>query len=327
MDSSTVTTQREELAHCLAEAAAQGGVDREACARLQNKLAKGHFNLVVAGAFKRGKSTVINALLGAELLPVGVIPVTSVVTLLKYGPAPKAAVGFVTGEEREVPLAQIAQYATERANPGNIKGVSEVTVAHPSEWLRGGTRLVDTPGIGSVHQHNTDVAYRFLPQADAVLFVAAADQPIGRAELDFLSHIRQYAGKVFCLLNKADYLSADQLTESAAHAVREALGGAVPVLPVSARLALEGGSNRSPELLERSGFPDLQRRLKRFLDEEKEEVWLVTLANHLLHILSQTRLTNELEARSLTAPLENLEANRRAFARKKTGNPPGQIRL
>lgn len=156
------------LSQCLQEAAALDVADAHALRQLRVRFAEGAFNLVVAGQFKRGKSSVINALLDHSLLPVGAVPLTSVVTILCHGATPAATVHFLDGKARAVPTGQLADYVTERGNPGNAKGVREVIVAFPSEWLAGGTRLVDTPGIGSVDQHNTDVALRYLPQVDAV---------------------------------------------------------------------------------------------------------------------------------------------------------------
>lgn len=304
----------------LAEACALEGVDRAACAQLAQKLDERAFNLVVAGEFKRGKSTVINALLGAELLPTGVVPLTSVVTRLQYGETATVTVIFASGEERAVALAALSDYVTERGNPKNAKDVREVSVAYPAEWLRGGIRLVDTPGIGSVHQHNTEVTYQYLPQADAVIFVASVEQPVSRAELDFLVDIRRYAGKVFCLLNKLDYLSEGELAESVAFAsgaLREALGVAVPVFPVSARLALEGRIKADAAAVARSRLPEFDAALRGFLLQEGGEVWAQSARRNLLRLLAEARLAGELELRALEAPMELLEANLKAFAVKK----------
>ncbi len=302
------------------EAAAVPGMAALPLAALRAKLADHAFNLVVAGEFKRGKSTVINALLGVDLLPTGVVPLTSVVTLLRYGDTLGATVIFDHGETRAVPLESLPDYVTERGNPKNAKGVREVAVTFPAEWLNGGIRVVDTPGIGSVHEHNTEVTFRYLPQADAVIFVACVDQPVSRTELDFLSRVRRYAGKVFCLLNKTDYLSEAELAESAAfssHALRDALGAPVPVFPVSARLALRGRTENDAELLARSRFPEFDAALRRFLLEEGGEVWLNSVRQNLLRLLAEGRLSVELEMRALTTPLASLEANVQAFAAKK----------
>lgn len=308
------------LQACLEETARLEQVDADACESLARKLRDNVFHLVVAGQFKRGKSSLVNAMLGAPVLPVGVVPLTSVITVLHWGERPRVSVMFYSGETVEVEHGEIADYVTERGNPKNAKGVREVTVAYPSEWLRGGIRLVDTPGIGSVFEHNTDVTFRYLPQADAVLFVASVDQPVSRAEADFLTGVRQYADRIFCLLNKADYLSPEELAESVAfstRAVRDALEAPVPVFAVSAKRALEGKEKGDARLLAGSGFPAFDVALRRFLVEEKQDVWLRSLRRNLLRILAQAELAVGIELKSLSEPLARLEDALQRFAAKK----------
>jgi len=308
------------LLSAVEDAATIPGIPAQPLAALRAKLAEHAFNLVVAGEFKRGKSTVINALVGADLLPTGVVPLTSVVTLLRYGDTPGAAVTFNSGETRAVALDALTDYVTERGNPKNAKGVLEVAVTFPAQRLADGIRLVDTPGIGSVHQHNTEVTYKYLPQADAVIFVASVEQPVSSIELEFLAEIRRYAGKVFCLLNKTDYLSEAELAESVAfatQALQQALGATVPVFPVSARLALRARAENNTELLVSSHFPEFDAALQRFLLEEGGEVWRNSVRANLLRLLAEGRLSVELELRALSTPLEELEANLLAFAAKK----------
>lgn len=301
------------LAALMDAAAAIPGIPTRPLADLREKLAAHAFNLVVAGEFKRGKSSLINALLGADLLPTGVVPLTSVVTRLQYGEAPTARVVFENGETRAVPLEALPDYVTEKANPKNAKNVREVTVAYPADWLKGGIHLVDTPGIGSLYRHNTDVTYQYLPQADAVILVASVDQPMSRTELDFLADIRRYAGKVFCLLNKIDILTETELAESAAFAtgaLREALGEQARIFPVSARLARQGW-------LAESRLPEFDAALRRFLLEESGAVWAGALHRSLRRLLAEARLAIELEMNALSAPLDELEAKLAAFAVKK----------
>jgi predicted GTPase len=308
------------LERCLDDAQSLAGIDADACRQLAERLREGTFNLVVAGEFKRGKSSVINALLGADVLPVSVVPLTSVVTLVRHGESPGATVAFAGGERRPIELREIADYATEKGNPGNAKHVDHVLVSWPCEWLRGGIRIVDTPGIGSVHQHNTDVALRFLPQADAVIFVASADQPVGRAELDFLADIRRDAAKVFCVLNKADYLSDAELRESidfATRAVGEALQAQVPVIAFSARRVSAGKAQADAELLRAGGLPELDAALSRLLGEERRTVWLRSLARALDRLLARAQLAIGLESKALSEPLERIEASVALFENRK----------
>jgi tRNA U34 5-carboxymethylaminomethyl modifying GTPase MnmE/TrmE len=312
--------RRLELSRCLDEAATLGA-DVDACAVLRQKLRELTFNLVVAGQFKRGKSSLLNALLGDELLPVGVIPLTSVVTLIRDGPMKAATVELEDGREQSIPVDDLSSYVTERGNPHNVLAVRQVVIEHPSSWLASGVRLVDTPGIGSVYEHNTDVAQKYLPNADAVLFIASVDQPLSRAELDFLQSIRQYAEKIFCVLNKIDHLNEEELQDSidfVRDQLRANLNFEVPLFAVSARLALQARKQSNAHVLIRSGFPAFEHSLREFLARDKEEVLLRSIARSLLRLLSQARFAHELEAKVLTTPQAQLETNLAAFARKRT---------
>lgn len=278
------------------------------------------FNLVAVGEFKRGKSSVLNALIGADILPVGVVPLTAIVTILEYGEEPVVRVIFLDGAERQVPLAALWDFVTENGNPGNEKSVSEVRIAWPSLWLKSGVRLIDTPGIGSVYRHNTDITYRFLPKADAVLFLLSVNQPVGQAEYDFLKEVRTFAGQIFFILNKIDLLSDADLAESAAFASRvlaEVMGGPVPVFPVSARLALEGHKTGSEELLVQSRFPTFTEALGAFLMEGKGNALAASIAKELLRLVSQARFNAELALSSLSTPVEQLRRKVEVFERKR----------
>lgn len=307
------------LATVMADAADIPSISASALAAIRTKFSEHAFHLVVAGEFKRGKSTLINALVGANLLPTGVVPLTSVVTLLRYGDVAAADVIFENGENRSVPLETLAEYVTERGNPDNVKRVREVVVTYPATWLKGGIRLVDTPGVGSVHSHNSEVTSRYLPQADAVIFMVSADQPLSRNELDFLADIRRYAGKVFCLLNKIDYLSAAERDESRAFAVevlREAIAADVPVFAVSTRQALQARSCSDARQWADSGLAPFDQALQRFLQEEGGAIWLESVRRQLWRLLTESRLSLELEQQALSLPLATLDANLQAFERK-----------
>ncbi|MGH8113060.1 MAG: dynamin family protein [Rhodanobacteraceae bacterium] len=317
---SDATGLRARLAADLEAAAALPGIDATALAALRGKFAGRLFNLVVAGEFKRGKSSTINALLGADVLPTGVVPLTSIVTILRHGSPASARVCYEHGRCETVAVERIADYVTERANPKNVKRVREVEVTYPAPWLGHGFRLVDTPGIGSAYSHNTEVTRAYLPEADAVIFVASVEQPVSQSELDFLTGIRAWAGRIFCLLNKTDFLSEAELAESVAFAtatLRDALGRDVPVFPVSARLALQARAAGAEDRFEASGFAKFDTALRHFFANDSGAVWVASIHRHLLRLLSECRLAAELELRATEAPLETLEANLAAFAARK----------
>jgi predicted GTPase len=141
---------------------------------------------------KRGKSSFINALLGAEILPTGVLPVTAVITKIRYGTVPNATVICSVGDLREqVDRSSLADYITEAGNPGNTKQVASVEIAYPSPFLESGIVFIDAPGIGSTHAHNTRTTESYLQHVDAGIVVLSVDPPIIEAESQFLRNLKE----------------------------------------------------------------------------------------------------------------------------------------
>ncbi len=283
------------------------------------KLIAEQFNLVVLGQFKRGKSTLINALLGADLLPTAVVPLTSIVTIMHYGPEPRAVVSFLDGRRLEVDVADLAHYITERENPSNSKRVAQVDVSFPSHFLRDGVRLVDTPGVGSVFTNNTGTTHDYLPEADAAIFLLGADQPTSQAELEFLHTVRRYAAKFFFVLNKIDYLGARELKESlefSARVISESLESEVMIYPVSARTALLARLESDPAQLEKSQLPEFERALSEFLLREKGMTLLASIRSRLRALVAEAVNAIELELSATRMPAEVLAPRIEAFHKK-----------
>lgn len=311
---------KEELLIVINEMLEEESIRSCPCEELRKKIETNIFNLVVLGQFKRGKTSLINALLGAEILPVAVVPLTSIATVLKYGEVLEIKVFFADGSSQEVRHESLSEYVTEKGNPKNEKNVQEVVITYPSPYLKDGVRLIDTPGVGSVYQHNTDVAYRYLPKSDAALFLLSVDQPVSQAELDFLKDVREYSDRIFFLQNKADYVGPEDLKESIAFSkkiIEEAIEGEVKIFPISAKLALDAKLSKSKDLLEKSFLPGFERILNTFLMEEKGRVLILSVSNTLLRVLSQAMLELELEIKSLTTPLDELKKKIEAFENKK----------
>ncbi|HUJ11880.1 MAG TPA: dynamin family protein [Verrucomicrobiae bacterium] len=251
------------------------------CEELMVKLAEDRFTLAVLGQFKRGKSSLMNAIIGRELLPTGVLPLTSAITVLKFGPQERLVVereGFQWAET--LPLSQLEDYVTERGNPGNQRRVKIATIEVPVPFLRRGLEFVDTPGVGSAIVANTATTYAFVPQCDAVLFVTSVDTPLTSVELEFLKEIRQYVHKIFFVLNKTDLLAepeCHEVLEFVTQTIREQMGAASQrVFPLSCKLAVAGQ--------EGSGLPALQDELARFLSDEKMETFLTSIAERALQL-------------------------------------------
>jgi small GTP-binding protein len=217
--------------------------DRETLAALRDRLQTGRLRVLVAGEAKRGKSTLVNALLGREILPTGVTPLTAVATTVTYGTEELARVTFLDGRTAACTFAELDDFATERGNPGNRRGVASVAVEVDAPILARGMELVDTPGTGSVHEHNTAAADSALPTMDAAVFVLTADPPVSASERDLLSRVASLSVSRFVVLNKADYLDDPGLTEAldfTGRVVAQATGEPAKVYALSARGALAG---------------------------------------------------------------------------------------
>ena len=232
------------LASALNELAVLGTErDREQLTALLDRLDADRLRVLVAGEAKRGKSTLVNALLGRDLLPSGVTPLTAVTTTVRYGDDERAQVRFLDGHEEKHSLAALPDLVTERGNPGNRRRIAGVTVYVTAPVLEGGVELVDTPGTGSVFQWDTEAAHEALESMDAAVFVLTADPPVSATERDLLGRVAGLSVTTFAVLNKADYLDEPGLAEAVGF-TRRVLGKAGhpgTVYPMSARAALGGG--------------------------------------------------------------------------------------
>ena len=274
----------------LARLACEAGAPRIAseATAVSERIAEGRFYVACVGQFKRGKSSLLNALAGSAVLPVGVLPVTSVATVLRWGERLAARVRFSGGSWRDIRPEILAAYVAEEKNSENKIGVEAVEVFIPSPLLSSGMCLVDTPGIGSVFAGNTMTTREFVPHVDAAIVVLGADPPISGEELALIEEVSRHVEDLFFVLNKADRLPADESNEAARfteQVLKERLGErAAPLLMVSATERLLSGPTRDWEKLEssldrlaRESGASLvreaeQRAIKRFLERLIAEI-------------------------------------------------------
>ena len=186
-------------------------------------------------------------------------------------------------------------YVSEAENPHNIKGVFQVEVAHPSPILDKGVVLIDTPGIGSTFQHNTEMTFKFLSQCDAALFLISADPPITGTEVTFLREVKKHVPKLFFVLNKVDYLDENELAEAIdffKKVLQEQAGSGqtVQVFPVSAKQGLIARQTGNATLWEKSGLSEISDHLVNFLAHEKNRVLRDAIARKVLDLLADSQL-------------------------------------
>ena len=109
-----------------------------------------------------------NKILGEEILPVGIIPITSVITRVLYGDR-DCEIRYINGVVEKTSIEKISEFISEQQNKDNHLGVAEATIYTKSEFLEGNIEYVDTPGVGSYHKNNTKVAYEHMRESDGVI--------------------------------------------------------------------------------------------------------------------------------------------------------------
>lgn len=237
------------------------------------------FLLVVVGEFNAGKSALMNALLGEKVLPEGVTPTTSRVTLVKWG-------------------EQVAEKVVDE---------SFSTYTHPLPLLRE-LNFVDTPGTNAVIRRHERLTDEFVPRSDLVLFVTSADRPMTESERQFLDRIRAWGKKVVMVLNKVDIFESeaalDEVRQFVLRHAEDALGFPPEFFPVSARLAQRARATPDGDerrrLLEDSRIEALESYIQATLDDAAR---LQLKFNNPLgvaeHVVEETASTADEQAETL----------------------------
>lgn len=285
---------------------------------LVQKLEQDRFHLVVVGEFNHGKTTFVNALLGAQVLPVGVTPTTAVIHHLEYADTPRAEVVTMGGERRGISFDEVRRFsvgADPSADQNAGLGPNDtrfLEVGYPAALLRERIVLVDTPGVNDLSLSRADITYSYIPKSDAVLFLLDAGQPLKESERVFLQDklLGQSRNKIIFVVTKADIWDDNERGEALKY-IRAELGklvGEPALFAVSAEAALEGrpAESRMPELLE---------HLTRFLAEERGRILLDNALGE--GIGAANVLRRGIDARRRAAMMSREELDRRIDALEK----------
>lgn len=289
------------------------------------RLSSSTFQLAVVGQFKRGKSTLLNALVGRPLLSAGILPLTAVPTFILRSSKPFVRLKYLKGAVEEAhsnnfeEMGQVITAATtEESNPHNVKGIERVEVGLPSDDWFADVVLIDTPGIGSTHVHNTATAHAVLPECDAALFVLSVDPPITEVELEYLTAVCQNVSRVIVVLNKIDLVDPADEREVVRFLSTVLSQRASPqleqqIFPVSARSALAAKQAGDGYLLEASGLPALTQHIRSSLVDRKRIHLEASIEKKIRHILAGLEADAAFSARALAMPLAELDEKIRLF--------------
>lgn len=284
---------------------------------LKERLAHGRLHLAVLGQFNRGKSTFINALLGMEILPTSVLPITSVPTVISYGERNESIISFsdekedaVVQGDAETIVSHLDSYVTEKNNPKNHLCVFEAIVKCKSTLLEHGTVIVDTPGFGSTLTHNTRTTLDLLASCDAALFLLSADLPITQVEIDFLKSVIKTVPRLFFVYNKTDLLSKKEL-EVSEQFIKDTLKKSfdfplgVRLFPVSAKKMEK--RQKEDKAYVKSGLAVVEKEIIEFLLREKYFTLSEALAGKFKDALAQICTALENSRNELLSPINEVK--------------------
>ncbi len=265
--------------------------------------------VLIAGQFKRGKSTLINALIGNDILPTGALPLTSIATRVRFG-VEGATVIYCDGGSSQIDIRDLSEFVTEAGNPANVRGVGAVDVRVHAAFLHG-LRIVDTPGIGSAFVHNTETARNALHEADVAILVVGPEPPIGEAEIAFAKDVRDASERLFVVYNKADLLPGQEseIVGFTQRQLNAALGFIPRIFALSARNALLAAQDGRPD----SRFKEFVADLVAFLDRNRDLVRERSIARKASVLARRLQFLIALRRHALLLPLNEREATRLRF--------------
>jgi hypothetical protein len=274
----------------------------EAIDTVHRRITTDPFRLLVLGEFKRGKSTLINALLGQEVLPARPQPTTGLVTEVKWGSTPHAILHYPSdlGEPPiEIPYRRLQDYVTLRQDDtySFISPYEVVELFWPSALLAGGLELIDSPGLNETYA-SEQALRNYLATADIVIFLFGAGTVGSMSELHTVDQIIRPAGfdDVFFVCNMFDLVRENDRDQVKDYVERKLAsrtrGGRKRIFFVSARDALKGRTEENQKLIDRSGITLLERRLEEALIERlprKSSRWTVQIGESIRGLRSLVR--------------------------------------
>ena len=274
-----------------------------------DKNAKEHFEVAIVGEFKRGKSTLINALLGQEVLPADVLPATATLNRVTYSEEPYVMVEYKNGTSEKVDIDRLADYVTKLSyeSEKTAETVREATVYYDTAFCKNHVDIIDTPGLNDDEQM-TNVTLSILPEIDAAVFVISANSPFSQFEKEFLEKkmLTSDLGRIIFAVNCFGTFSKedeDRIVETVEKRIesyvmekaKKVMGenskefsvykrkiGKPKVIGVYAKKALMAKENNDPEMLAESNFPKFENVLENMLTQDRGSITLQIVANKII---------------------------------------------
>ena len=263
-------------------------------AHVRADLQSTEFTVGIFGLIKRGKSTLLNGLIGREVSSMHVTPETAVPVYVSYGVEPEAVVHFADGTRKHVAVEEVHAFTSQKHNPQNQLGVTFVEQQVPVPFLRNGTRLIDTPGLDDAEADEvyTERTLQELDIVDAGVVLFLSPPTVGATELRFLEEVvARDLRKTFLVCNMFpqhfhDPETREQVLEYVGMRIVDATrragrGGEVRVYPVCALEAWQAREVDDIDLWKRSGADRLLRDIENYLSDHAGQEVLAAAAERI----------------------------------------------
>ena len=241
---------------------------------LQDKINKADIIVPFLGTQGAGKSTLINALLGEDLLPNEADETTCIPVEVRYDDTTSVQVFFKDGQQQEIGIDQnsIAEFVDNRFNPGNEKGVDRIVIRKELGILKCGLILVDLPGVGSLTHANEETTTKYIQNLSAAVFLFSTTPPILKKEAAFIKNIWRGINNAYFVQNvwddnsdseKEDGLNHNRkILSDIAREINASFHGTI--IPVNAYAAAYGKFRNEEEKVKGSNITVLENELKDF---------------------------------------------------------------
>lgn len=299
----------------------------------RRKLQEHKFSVGILGEFKRGKSTVINALLGQEIMPADITPCSATMNRVTYGLSPRAQVNMMDGSHVDIAVEDLAKYVTKLDEDAIAMSekVEEAIVYYPCQFCQNGVDIVDTPGLNDDERMNK-ITENIVPGLDAVIMVLVADNPFSISEAEFVRNklMCSDVGRLIFLVNKIDTVRPKD-RDKAINGIREKIKKTVldktedvygkesdqyrvvqakladiRIFPISAINALDGRIEGDTELLQKSGMLDFEAALSHMLTTERG---VLELSTPIMKLMSMAPVVND----TITQRINSMDVDQETF--------------
>lgn len=307
---------------------------KDASARLKSHV----FSVGVMGEFKRGKSTVINALLGEKIAPADVVPASATLNRVTYGLVPKATILYKDGHREEVPVDRIAEYVTKitEESAATAALVDQAIVEYPCQFCKNNVEIIDTPGLNDDERMDA-ITEAVIPELDAVVMVLSADSPFSKSEAEFVRNklMTSDVTRMIVLVNRIDTIYDEEDRVRVVQSIKEkiirevsdriaAIHGIdsqiyqdakskladLSLYPISAIQALQGRMKDKPELVNQSGILAFEERLRKLLTQERGALEIMRVSSVIAKLLQEGQA-------ALTLRINALEMDSQTFLKTK----------